>query len=239
MPLEDNSNDPAAAEKRFEYFAFISYKHEDTAWAKWLQRRLENYRLPSIVRREVPHLPKHIRPIFRDQTDIGAGPLLESLHTELADSRYLIILCSPGAAKSAWVDREAKHFVEMGRGDRIVPFIVEGEPNSPDSAKECYPPTLRQGGERTLLGINVSELGKEQAFVKVVARLLGLKFDQLWNRHRRRERRNHIVQAVLISVACVTAVVGGFLAWDYYVPKKRPTMPITSNAAAFHKALAR
>ena len=33
----------------------------------------------------------------------------------------------------------------------------------------------------------------EKAFVKVVAKLLGLKFDQLWDRHRRRQRRQRLV----------------------------------------------
>ena len=79
MSSENGATDSTAVEKRFEYVAFISYKREDVAWAKWLQQRLETYRLPSVIRQEAPHLPKHIRPVFRDQTDIGAGPLLESL----------------------------------------------------------------------------------------------------------------------------------------------------------------
>ena len=75
--------------------AFISYKHEDMRWAKWLQQQIETYRLPGIIRKQAPHLPKHIRPVFRDQTDISTGPLLQNLRQELEDSRYLIVLCSP------------------------------------------------------------------------------------------------------------------------------------------------
>ena len=30
-----------------EYYAFISYKREDEKWAKWLQQKLEHYKLPS------------------------------------------------------------------------------------------------------------------------------------------------------------------------------------------------
>ena len=33
-------------ESNFEYYAFISYKREDEKWAKWLQNKLEGYRLP-------------------------------------------------------------------------------------------------------------------------------------------------------------------------------------------------
>ena len=30
-----------------EFYAFISYKREDERWARWLQHRLEHYRLPT------------------------------------------------------------------------------------------------------------------------------------------------------------------------------------------------
>lgn len=31
----------------YKYLAFISYKREDEKWAKWLQRKLEHYKLPT------------------------------------------------------------------------------------------------------------------------------------------------------------------------------------------------
>ena len=34
---------------KYEYFAFISYKEEDAEWAKWLQRKLEHYKLLVLV----------------------------------------------------------------------------------------------------------------------------------------------------------------------------------------------
>ena len=173
---QDTSNRPPA-EKRYQYFAFISYKHDDVGWAKWLQKRLETYRLPSIIRKEAPHLPKQVRPIFRNQTDIGAGPLLDNLRSELEDSRFLIVICSPAAAKSEWVNREVQNFIGMGRGDRIIPFVIAGDPNAADPSRECFPPALRET-EQTILGVNVEEIGKEQALVKVVAKLLELKWLQ-------------------------------------------------------------
>ena len=39
-------------ETGFEYYAFISYKREDEKWAKWLQKKLEGYKLPTIIRKE-------------------------------------------------------------------------------------------------------------------------------------------------------------------------------------------
>jgi hypothetical protein len=209
---------PSPSDKRYEYFAFISYKHEDVRAARTLQHRLETYRIPSIILKEAPHLPRNIRPVFRDQTDISAGPLLENLRKELEDSRYLIVICSPAAAKSPWVNREIEHFIAMGRGDRIIPFVVAGEPNAKNPAQECFPAALR-GGESEMLGINANELGGEQAVVKVVAKLLGLKFDRLWDRHRRRRRRQTIGRGFVAVSFLFAAAVGGFFTWDYYRTK--------------------
>ena len=47
MDSEHGADAQPAADKRYEYIAFISYKHEDMRWAKWLQNRLETYRLPA------------------------------------------------------------------------------------------------------------------------------------------------------------------------------------------------
>lgn len=47
----------------YRYFAFISYSHEDAKEAIRLQKRLERYRLPSIIRKANPDVPKYIRPV--------------------------------------------------------------------------------------------------------------------------------------------------------------------------------
>ena len=173
---------------------------------------------PSIIRKQAPHLPKHIRPVFRDQTDISTGPLLQNLRQELQDSRFLIVLCSPAAAKSEWVNREVQHFIDMGRADRIIPFVVAGTPNAANPDEECFPAILR-GAEQAMLGVSVPELGKEKAFVKVVAKLLGLKFDQLWDRHRRRQRRQRLFRGLMAVALLVAAAIGGFAYWDYHRTK--------------------
>ncbi len=218
MDSEHAADAQSPADKRYEYFAFISYKHEDMRWAKWLQQQIETYRLPAIIRKQAPHLPKQIRPVFRDQTDISTGPLLQNLRQELQDSRYLIVLCSPAAAKSEWVNREVQHFIDMGRADRIIPFVVAGTPNAANPEEECFPAILR-GAEQSMLGVSVPELGKEKAFIKVVAKLLGLKFDQLWDRHRRRQRRQRLVRGLTAAVLFLAVASGGFASWDYYRTK--------------------
>lgn len=161
--------------EQFQYYAFISYKREDEKWAKWLQRRLENYRLPSIIRKKDRNLPVYIRPIFRDQTDLSGGNLEKSLITELLSSKYLIVVCSPNSAISTWVNKEVEVFIKNGRSEDIIPFIVDGVAHSSDINSECLPQALKNlPKEQELLGINVNERGKDVAFVKLVARILNL-----------------------------------------------------------------
>lgn len=69
--------------QEYDYSAFISYKREDEKWAKWLQNHLERYSIPATIRKDIPRIPKRIKPVFRDKTDLGAGGLSYSIHKEL------------------------------------------------------------------------------------------------------------------------------------------------------------
>lgn len=179
----------------YSYYAFISYSRKDEKWAKWLQRKLEGYRLPRSVRKESGgRIPKYLRPVFRDKTDLTVGQSVsQNLRRELAESRYLIVICSPHSAQSSFVDLEIRNFQELGRSDRIIPFIVSGTPSpKKPSEKQCYPPALSQGSE-TMLGVSLKELSANKALVKVVAAMVGLKFDHLWQRHNRHRRLRRLV----------------------------------------------
>src|SRR5262245_20718122 len=104
----------------FKYRAFLSYSHRDTAWAKWLHAALEGYRIDkAMVGRQTPAgvVTATLRPIFRDREDFAAGHSLKAQTTAaLEGSQFLIVLCSPNAAKSKYVNEEIRHFRAMGRG---------------------------------------------------------------------------------------------------------------------------
>ena len=193
-----------------KYFAFISYKREDEAWAKWLQHKLEHYKLPSNLNGK-SDLPKEIRPIFRDQSDLAGGVLVEAINKALENSQYLIVICSPRAAQSEWVGKEVQTFIEMGRTDKIIPFIVGGEPYSENLEDECLPLSLKSlPKEQELLGVNINEIGRDAAAVKVIARMFGLRFDDLWQRHERekKKRRNWIISTSIVGFLVMAAVAG-------------------------------
>ena len=197
------------------YYAFISYKREDEKWAKWLQRKLENYKLPAVIRKENTDIPKYIRPVFRDKTDLGGGVLSEQLRSELLNSKFLIAVCSPHATESEWVNKEVQTFIDEGRAEQIVPFIVDGIPHADNPQEECFPKALLElPQEKELLGINVQEVGKEMAVVRLVATLLGLRFDTLWQRHRRRV----VHRRINVGVIALLLFLIGLFVWDYNRP---------------------
>ena len=187
------------------YYAFISYKREDEKQAKWLQDKLEHYRFPTNLNGRTD-LPKNVRPIFRDVTDLTPGILAEEINKALNDSQWLIIVCSPRSAKSPWVCKEAQSFIDSGRADRIIPYVIEGVPFSGDEATECYPEALlNMKGNKELLAANVNEIGREAADIKILARMFGLRFDTLWQRYEREQRRKRWMWGIL-SVFLILAI---------------------------------
>ena len=98
-------------EKEYQYFAFISYKREDEKWAKWLAHELDNYKLPSTLNGK--ELPSSLRKTFRDVDELSAGNLPEQIYNALSMADNLIVVCSPRAAKSEWVNKEIKDFIKL------------------------------------------------------------------------------------------------------------------------------
>lgn len=197
-----------------DYFAFISYQRKDEQWADKLRNKLEHYRLPSSVRKQDASLPKEIRPIFRDALELAGGVLAKEIQTALQQSKFLIVICSPNSAKSPWVNKEIQTFIDLGREDRIIPFIIDGTPFSDNEDTECFPPALRSlKDEKELLGININELSRDAASVKVVARMFGLKFDTLWQRYEReKNRKRWMMISGALLFALVSLGIGAYIA---------------------------
>jgi hypothetical protein len=82
--------------------AFISYSRKDRAFAVRLQKALGNYVPP----RDLP-LPHRRLDVFRDEEDFTGTEYYESVDRHLHDSRKLIVLCSPAARDSRFVNDPA------------------------------------------------------------------------------------------------------------------------------------
>ena len=203
----------------FRYRAFISYSHADTPWAKWLHRALENLRIDKdLVGRETAAgtIPISLRPIFRDRDDFTAGhTLTDQTLGALDGSSALIVICSPQAATSQYVNEEIRLFKSRHPDRPLIPLIVAGKPG--DAALECFPPALKfkldSKGRITkrkveLLAADAREEGdgKSLALAKVVAGLLGLPSDDIFRRAERERRRQGRVRNGIIATLAILAV---------------------------------
>lgn len=190
------------------YYAFISYNSADEKWAKWLQHNLEYYHIPSALCKEYPELPKKIRPVFWYKQDLSGTKLKKALNNELSSSKYLIVICSPDSAKADWVNDEVVTFIEQGKGDRIIPFIVAGTPHAKNPDEECFPPALRNlNRDEEIRGIDVRRKeGKSHALVDVIATMFGVRFDVLWQRHERRRKKIRNIWIAIASIFLLCAL---------------------------------
>ena len=200
-------------EQQFKYFAFISYNSKDTAWGKKLQKKLEHYRMPATLCSEHGWQRTPIKPVFFAPTDIQPGGLSEELQERLKASQHLIVICSPNSAQSKWVGREIEFFHNLGRTNNIHFFIVEGSPHSGDPATECFNPVIDHLGLPEILGANIHEkvyrwpwLNKERAYAQLISKLLGVEFDTIWQRHRRRLIRRTIIWTVGTLAVLITLI---------------------------------
>ncbi|MBP5213487.1 MAG: TIR domain-containing protein [Bacteroidales bacterium] len=191
--------------------AFISYSHHDAKIAEWLQKGLEHYRISknSGFANPVDPTRKHLRPIFRDRTDLAAGRLYDLINQNLENSMFLLLICSRRAAKSEWVNKEVQYFIEHDRYDQIIPIVVDGIPFS-GSSRECVPPVLldytRENPDKELLCIDLTAEGEFRTLMAVVARILGVPFDMVYDRQLRHRRKNIITTVSALSVVSLIAL---------------------------------
>ncbi|MCA1658433.1 MAG: TIR domain-containing protein, partial [Verrucomicrobiaceae bacterium] len=225
----------------FKYWAFISYSHVDRKWGDWLHRTLETYRPPfsligkpgrdGPVRRKNP-------PIFRDREELpSSASLSDNINHALRESRYLIVICSPHAAVSRWVNEEIVYFKSLGREDRVLCLIVEGEPNASDKPEagklECFPPAIRfrvgpDGGltnqrtEPIAADARPQGDGRGNAKLKLAAGLLGVNYNDLKQREKWRAVRRDA------ALALGTGALVGAAGW-WFLQKGEINLAVTPS----------
>ena len=103
------------------YDAFISYSHaKDKPIAAALQSVIQKLGKPWHNRRALR--------VFRDGTSLSATPQLwPSIEQALAQSRYLLLLASPEAAASPWVDKEVEYWLTHKNPDTLLIGVTDGE----------------------------------------------------------------------------------------------------------------
>jgi len=201
------------------YMAFLSYSHDDAAIADWLHEALEEFHVPSrLVGKLTEHgpVPKRLAPIFRDRHELAAAhDLGEEIEEAIAGSRFLIVLCSPDAARSHWINEEIACFKRLHREDRILAAIISGEPFASEmpgrEAEECFPPSLRvhfdrrgrptgQRAEPVAADLREEGDGRQMSLLKIAAGMMGVGLDDLAQREaQRRHRRLYAITAASVA----------------------------------------
>ena len=213
MPVFDRAPQGEAEARRIprlhtRYYAFLSYSHKDKELADWLHRELERFRVPrSLAGRLTANgiVPRRLTPIFRDQQELAAaGDLGQEIKAALAASQFLIVLCSPTAARSRWTNAEIEAFKHSRPDACVLAAIVGGEPFASEMPgredEECFPPALRQKFDRRgrptpkraeplAADFRDGADGKRLALLKLVAGMLGVGLDDLVQRETTRRHR--------------------------------------------------
>lgn len=221
--MASRQNDGRGGET-WRYRAFVSYSHADKRWGRWLARTLETWRVPRrLVGREtaVGRVPARLAPVFRDRDELPAGAELgEHIHRALEDSAALLVICSPAAARSRWVNDEILAYKRLGREKRILALVVAGDPKAGDGPRQCFPPALRfrlgpdgalsdEPAEPAAADARAEADGKSRARLKLLAGLLGVGYDEL----AQREHQRHVRRLAVISGASLAGMVlTGYLA---------------------------
>jgi len=196
----------------FKYKAFISYSHADEKWAKWLHKNLESFRIPKHIVADHGLESNRIVPIFRDRDELpSSNDLSGAIREALTDSENLIVICSPNAKTSKWVNEEVTLFKTLGRA-KFVHCLLVGEPT------ESFPPAalvdvdgdgLVTAAETEPLAADArtSSDGKRNAFIKIAAGVLSVGFDHL--RQRELLRRQRRLAGITISSIALTVLTSG------------------------------
>jgi WD40 repeat protein len=133
----------SSAEPRFSFAAFLSYSHAaDDKLAPAIQSALHRLAKPWYRMRSVR--------VFRDKTSLSANPALwHAIVDALETSRYFLLMASPGAAASPWVQQEVNWWKENRPSDRTLILVTDGELRWDNQARDfdwsittCLPPAL-------------------------------------------------------------------------------------------------
>lgn len=214
----------------YRYAAFISYSSKDTKFALRLHRALEGYGIPSALGKfDILGGGKRNRiyPVFRDREELSAGHLGDQIEANLKASAALIVVCSPNGAASPWVQKEIEFFAAHGRHAKIFAIIPDTAPltddHGADCTQSCFPPAFRGDA---LAGDKLEPLaadarkgkdGFRNAWLKIVAGIIGVSPGQLIDRDRRRRTQ----QALGTAAGWLTVLVGvgaAFLTQDRWRP---------------------
>lgn len=249
-------------ETNYKYDAFISYRHvePDQSIAKQIHQMIETFKPPKEFYKNGKKLTFRV---FRDREELAARDLSASIKEALVTSRYLIVLCSKRTPLSEWCQKEVEIFKSLYGGERIIPVLIEGEPD------ETFPQALKEiknkddeslqdilaadirpdevlkkdfGGYEQLQNNNrqkLKDLTKQSLNIlktekyRIMATILGCSFGDL--KQRDKERKNRLILSISSLSGAIFLIFGLFMANAYQKAELARREAVQSNARILMK----
>jgi hypothetical protein len=212
-----------AQEQQFLHDAFVSYSRKDKSFAVQLEKALEGYRPPKGL--PVPQRPLRV---FRDEDDFTGAEYYQSLSKQLNESRKLLVICSPYARGSVYVNDEIRRFAEHRGADNIIPLLLSGIPNNEvtpgKEAEMAFPDALSQ---LLTMPLAVSYLGfdakrnkvnkglYENAWYSTLANVYETNRSDIEQREKKRETRRRRVRNGIVG-GIIAVLFAAFIVTFYY-----------------------
>ncbi|WP_282191101.1 TIR domain-containing protein [Adlercreutzia caecimuris] len=193
-----------------------------------------------------PLNPRRLGKCFRDEDELAASPSLpESIQKALAQSRSLIVICSPQTLESTWVQREIETFASLHGRDRIICVLADG-----DSATSI-PPLLKtrmvpdtcdimreMPAEPLAADLRPESKTKRKAeLLRIIAAVAGCNYDDLRQRERRRRLEKLAIAALAATLS--TVLVTALALSAFYASRDALAAESRSLAAIAQEQLAR
>ncbi|MEV8508736.1 hypothetical protein AB0368_28450 [Actinoplanes sp. NPDC051475] len=227
----------------YSYHAFISYSHaQDSAIAAALQREVRRFGVPFYLHRPAfPPTPPGTRRrplrVFRDATDLAAVPgLSDEIRYALSTSRWLILMASPAAARSLWVQEEVAIWLTRDpRAERVLIALTDGNlavdgKHIDAAATDAVPPALLAALRETPRWVDLRPLrpaapaGERRLRIgdlvaDFAAPIQAVDKDSLVGEHIRQRRRTLRTAVGALATVTVLAVVASVLAVVAYLAR--------------------
>lgn len=244
-------------EVSYKYDAFISYRHvePDQTVAKYVLQMIEIFKVPKAFYKDGK---SPVFRVFRDREELAARDLGASIEEALTQSRYLVVICSKRTPLSEWCQKEIEIFKGLHGEERIIPVLIEGEPD------EAFPNPLKeikdQGDVHEILAADIrpdeifgdeftgyenlqdkhklNELTKQSIKLlntekyRIMATILGCSFGDL--KQRDKERKNKRILNLSLSAGAVFLIFGIFMA-AYHKAEVARQEAVQSNASILMK----
>ncbi|MEO8255719.1 MAG: TIR domain-containing protein [Acidobacteriota bacterium] len=213
------------------YQAFLSYSHSaDDKLSPAVQSALHRFAKPWYRRRAMR--------VFRDQTSLAADPSLwTAIQRALESSEYLLLMASPHAARSVWVNREVEWWLSNRSADKLLVLLTEGDLVWDPPARDwdwqrttALPPALGgRGGDEPLYvdlrwardeALSLGHTRFRAAILDIAATIRGIPKDELDGEDVRQSRRTRRIAGAAVAAIALFGVVA---AWQAVIATQQRT----------------